>query len=120
MDETNEIVLHLHLIIEIALKFIHKIEITKNLQKEIHFQMLVGLKKYGGNTGVKRPSFVVGLVLGKLSFVHTPVLSCPYTRTTLGLRLRFARNNLTKINIFIRMLNPIHVCVTFCNIKHYY
>ena len=53
--------------------------------------MLVGLKKYGGNTSVKRPSFVVGLVLGILSFVHTPVLSCPYTRTTLGLRLRFAR-----------------------------
>ena len=56
--------------------------------------MLVGLKKYGGNTSVKRPAFVVGLVLGTLSFVHTPVLSCPYTRTKLGLRLRFARNKI--------------------------
>ena len=62
MDQTNEIVLHLT--IEIALKIGHKIEITINFKKDIYLKMLVGLKKYGGNTSVKRPSFVVGLVLG--------------------------------------------------------
>ena len=118
MDQTNEIVLHLT--IEIALKISHKIEITINFKKEIHLKMLVGLKKYGGNTSVKRPSFVVGLVLGILSFVHTPVLSCPYTRTTLGLRLCFAHNNLTKSDIIFRMLNPIYARVKFCNVKHHY
>ena len=68
MDQTNEIVLHFT--IEIALRISSKIEIASNFTK-IRLKILVGLKNYGGNTSVKRPVFMIGLVLGILSFVHT-------------------------------------------------
>ena len=69
-----------------------KIEIAFHFTKDIHTKILVDLKKKNwGNTSVKRISYVVGWVGGILCFVHTPVLRCPYTRTTLSLRLRFAR-----------------------------
>ena len=69
-----------------------KIEIDSHFTKEIHKKMLIDFnKKNWGNTSVKRISFVVAWVGGILCFVHTPVVRNPYTRTTLGLRLRFAR-----------------------------
>ena len=68
-----------------------KIEIAFHFRKELHKNFGWFQNKFWGNTSVKRISFVVGWVGGILCFVHTPVLRCPYTRTTLGLRLRFAR-----------------------------
>ena len=73
------------------LKMSQKIAIAFYFTKEIHIILLVGFKKNWGNTSVKRISFVVAWVGGILSFVHTPVVRNPYTWTTLGLRLRFAR-----------------------------
>ena len=64
MDQTNEIVLHFT--IEIALRISSKIEIASNFTK-IRLKILVGR----GNTSVKHPVFMIGLVLGILSFVHT-------------------------------------------------
>ena len=52
---------------------------------------------FGGNTNVKRVSFV-GWVGGRWAvFYFSSTLrfdSCPYTRATLGLRSRFARNDI--------------------------